>query len=263
MNDKTIGILGLGWLGLPLAEHLQSKGYSVFGTVTSIEKKQELKDSSVNIINWNLQSSILEDLKILFDKAQIIIIAIPSSIFIQHYKESLQQYFQNNNSNQKIIFLSTTGVYPENIGEVNEEYDFSEIDLQNPKVQIELELKKDLGNKSSILRLAGLFGPNRHPITALSKKGMVKDGESPVNLVHLLDVINIISKMIDMNTFPEVLNVCYPEHPKKKEYYTYFANKLNINAPVFEFENKNKIINSKKSINKLGVKYEFGLYLLN
>ena len=36
---KNIGIIGLGWLGLPLAKNLQRQGFTIFGTTTSLEKK--------------------------------------------------------------------------------------------------------------------------------------------------------------------------------------------------------------------------------
>jgi 3-hydroxyisobutyrate dehydrogenase-like beta-hydroxyacid dehydrogenase len=35
IENKSISILGCGWLGVPLAKHLIQKGFSVKGSVTS------------------------------------------------------------------------------------------------------------------------------------------------------------------------------------------------------------------------------------
>ena len=39
---NNIGILGCGWIGIPLSKLLIKKGYSIKGTATSIEKTQSL-----------------------------------------------------------------------------------------------------------------------------------------------------------------------------------------------------------------------------
>ena len=48
MNEpKKIGIVGAGWLGLPLAEHFRLKGYKVFATTTNEEKKTRLTELGI------------------------------------------------------------------------------------------------------------------------------------------------------------------------------------------------------------------------
>ncbi|RUA14157.1 MAG: short-chain dehydrogenase, partial [Flavobacteriia bacterium] len=41
--SNSIGVLGCGWLGLPLAQRLVESGFEVHGTTTSIEKVQQLQ----------------------------------------------------------------------------------------------------------------------------------------------------------------------------------------------------------------------------
>ena len=40
---KTVSILGCGWLGLAVGEHLVRKGFEVKGSVTSDQKKPKLE----------------------------------------------------------------------------------------------------------------------------------------------------------------------------------------------------------------------------
>ena len=44
---EQISILGCGWLGLPLAEHLIEKGFSVKGSTTSPNRVGELESKEI------------------------------------------------------------------------------------------------------------------------------------------------------------------------------------------------------------------------
>ena len=43
----TISILGCGWLGLPLAEHLRDQGHTIKGSTTSPEKLELLSGKNI------------------------------------------------------------------------------------------------------------------------------------------------------------------------------------------------------------------------
>ena len=104
-----------------------------------------------------------------------------------------------------------------------------------------------LENKLTILRLAGLIGPNRHPITQLQGRTGLKNPECPVNIVHQTDVISIIVHLIDSQKFGNVFNVVHPEHPDRKSYYTAIARKNELVPPKFEDTTAIKrIINGQK-----------------
>lgn len=53
----TIGILGCGWLGKPLAEHLLAEGYRVKGSTTTPEKKEILLDAGIEAFKVTLTST--------------------------------------------------------------------------------------------------------------------------------------------------------------------------------------------------------------
>ena len=74
---RTVSILGVGWLGLPLARKLISSGYKVKGSVTSTEKMETLQQKAI----WPFQviaspdGLFVNDLS--FFDTDILIIAIP------------------------------------------------------------------------------------------------------------------------------------------------------------------------------------------
>ena len=47
MDDQSISILGCGWLGLPLAQHLVQLGFSVNGSSTERDKFPFLQQSRI------------------------------------------------------------------------------------------------------------------------------------------------------------------------------------------------------------------------
>ena len=52
---KKIAILGCGWLGLPLATSLLSKGYEVKGSTTSESKLDVLKNAGISTFQIQLE----------------------------------------------------------------------------------------------------------------------------------------------------------------------------------------------------------------
>ncbi|MBI1836408.1 MAG: hypothetical protein HYR91_03995 [Flavobacteriia bacterium] len=247
-------ILGLGWLGLPLAKKLLKKGFIVSGTTTSKVKKEEIEaNSRINTHVWSFQNPIhfLDDLL----NSDLVIIAIPASKSIENIQHLLD-ILQNLQPKSDLIFLSSTSVYPDNLVNCMEDYSFTNEDLKNKNVQLEIAITQNIKNKITILRLAGLIGPNRHPIKQLNGKINIPDGLSPVNLVHLDDVINAINQIVSKKLFGHIYNICYPSHPSRLEYYTRAAELSNLPQPHFQNTNtKTKQINSKKSVEILKFEY--------
>mgnify|MGYP007000051215 CR=1 len=61
----------------------------------------------------------------------------------------------------------------------------------------------------------------------------LENSNSPVNLIHRKDVINIIINLISTNNFNITLNCVCNHHPAKKDLYEYHAKKLNVSTPKF------------------------------
>ncbi|MCD8445248.1 NAD(P)-binding domain-containing protein, partial [Tenacibaculum finnmarkense] len=59
MNKQHVSIVGLGWLGLPLALKLQKSGYSVNGTTSSLEKLKTLGKYSFHTCRIKLEANTI------------------------------------------------------------------------------------------------------------------------------------------------------------------------------------------------------------
>ena len=51
---KTVGIIGLGWAGLPLAQFLKNKSWEVIGSTTSDQKRQKLEQNGLNVVTLKM-----------------------------------------------------------------------------------------------------------------------------------------------------------------------------------------------------------------
>jgi nucleoside-diphosphate-sugar epimerase len=231
---KNIAIIGLGWFGLPLYKFLTNKGVSCCGSTSSILKLNKLKEDGINAFLFNTEEENFTDMFNFASSISHVVVCIPPSKISTNYANELVKIISIFPESSKIIFTSSTSVYPDSIEIADENYVFSDSDLENPIVEAELLLQKTFYNRLCILRFAGLIGPQRHPAKFFAGKSNLKGGFSPVNLVHLSDCIRMVEKVIDLDLWSTIYNVCASIHPTKMEYYTKSCELLGLQKPFFD-----------------------------
>ena len=78
---QQISILGCGWLGLPLAEHLIERGYTIKGSTTSPNRVGELESKEIEAFIIELASGeISGDYKAFLQNSKTLIIDIPPKL---------------------------------------------------------------------------------------------------------------------------------------------------------------------------------------
>jgi hypothetical protein len=103
-------------------------------------------------------------------------------------------------------------------------------------------------------------GEQRHPVNYLAGKTKLSAPNKVVNLVHQNDVIQSIESLIKNNAWGRTLVISALEHPTRKEYYTWAANKLNLAAPSFIDEQgqpRGKEIDASRSLDILGIHLKY------
>lgn len=254
-NSKQISILGCGWLGLPLGKKLVASGYQVKGSIRQEEKIFGLKNAGIQAFLLDISAEKIKgDFAQFLEGTEILIIAIPPGLrknpaenFLDKIKTILPYIEQS--EIQKVIFISSTSVYANDNSTITE----NTIPLPETKsgkqlLVTEQLLKCNRHFKTTILRFGGLIGSNRHPITSLTGKKNLKNPQTPVNLIHLDDCIEIISKIIKKDIWSEVFNAVAPFHPKREEYYFDQAKLRGLRAPVFNqnIPSQGKTVSSQK-----------------
>lgn len=266
---KKISILGCGWLGLPLAEKLISKGFHVNGSTTSEAKIKQLETSKILPFQLCLTSNGIEgNINDFLKDTEVLIIDVPPKLRTENadsFVMKMQHLIRSVEISQvkKILFVSSTSVYGEENGWVTEDT------IPNPETESGKQLwetEKLLQNNANfqvtIVRFGGLIGADRHPVKHLAGKENVENPSMSVNLIHKEDGIEIISAIIEQEVWGETFNGVAPFHPSRALYYTQKANKLKLVPPQFSKNDAStgKVIASEKVEKKLKYSFKLSLY---
>jgi nucleoside-diphosphate-sugar epimerase len=260
-------IVGAGWLGEALALSLIGDQKTVIATCRTAEKKARLESSELSTLLYQLGDDVSEKtLKPLFQAQTLILNIAPGSMkqdiahFIACMKGLIDQFMQTPRTQDHqphIIFISTTSVYGEQVRTIIEDSVTDPITI-SAKAHVELEqyLHAQYQGQTTVLRLAGLVGANRHPVRHLVKKSPLASANKRVNLVDRRDVIAAIKAIGDKKVWGETLHLCSHEHPSRQDYYCWAAKKLGLQEPEFtdeKVEDVGKIIDSTLTCEKLGL----------
>ncbi|PJG85186.1 SDR family oxidoreductase [Conservatibacter flavescens] len=264
---KSVAIVGLGWLGVPLAKHLQHLGWEVKGSKRTHEGVEQMRLFGIETYHLELTPEINadpDDLTLLFSVDALVINIPPSQYFFDmtQYILGIENVLNEAllHGVQQVIFISSTSVFPEVSGQ------FDESILPQPTsltakglYEIEQRLLACQHIHMDIIRFAGLVGEGRHPVHTLSKRENVVGGNQPVNLVHLDDCARAIQLLLETPSFQRVYHLSAPIHPTKQDYYTYCAEKLGINVPHFISSDQapQRIILGDKICHELGFVYQY------
>ena len=238
--SKTIGILGCGWLGFPLAKSFLQENYSIHGSTSTKEKIDYFKEAGIIPFVISLEENKIKgNIDSFLNSITVLIIAIPPKLnrnledcYVK--KMQLLQVALKNNSIKKILFISSISVYGNTAGTLTENtVPKPQTDSAKQLFLAENLFTKDVNWQTTIIRFGGLIGKDRHPINRLSGKVNLPNGNFPVNLIHLNDCISLVKAIVKNDLWNEIFNGVNPNHPSKKEYYQLEANKRGLKPPTF------------------------------
>ena len=264
---KKVTIIGLGWLGLPLANALLAQGISVSGTKTTSDGVDAARAIGIDCYALKLTPNLEcdpEDLEQLMTQSDAIVILLPpSKVNITNYIEAIEQLVDSAIAFHvpRILFTSSTSIYGDVQGLVDEDAPL-EGETESAKALVSVEQwLHDLPHISvDVLRLAGLVGENRHAGRFLAGKKELKGANQPVNIVHQDDVIAAILLLLQQPTGGHIYNLCAPEHPSRADFYCQAAQSLGLESPEFMMKDNEpggKIINGNRICEELGFEYRY------
>ncbi|WP_270221653.1 SDR family oxidoreductase [Kosakonia cowanii] len=262
---KKVAIVGLGWLGMPLALSLTARGWHVTGSKTTEDGVEAARMCGIESYLLKLEPELVcdpDDLDALMN-VDALVITLParrSGPGDDFYLQAMQEIVDCALAHRipRIIFTSSTSVYGDFSG-VAKETTPREPVTASGRVLKELEdwLHNLPGTQVDILRLAGLVGPARHPGRFLAGK-MAPNGEHVVNLVHLEDVISAITLLLLSPKGGHIYNLCSPGHPTRETFYPAMAKKLGLEPPNFVKSSnagRGKEVDGSRICNELGFDY--------
>ena len=224
-------ILGLGYLGLPLAQKLYERGSRVCAVKRSLTSDDINLPIRLDTADLNrpdvFQTAFWQHWA---DKPTWFCLLPPSPL--AHYADTLKQWLAlaEHMGVQHIVYTSSTSVYGNAVRVCDEN---TPPDPQTgTAVQILAAEKILLAGRIphiDILRLGGLYSATRHPLNRLLLKNNIRAGRQPLPPPG-----------------GRSRNIVEPSHPARAEFYAAEAAKLGLPAPDFDSADRSggKIVNT-------------------
>ncbi|MEP1086477.1 NAD(P)-binding domain-containing protein [Algoriphagus sp.] len=232
-----ISIIGLGWIGLPLAQLLQRNGHEVVGSTTTAAKQTSLISQGINAIHFSLDPF---PQGIGFQKlftSEVLVINIPprtrstdGKMYLEQMKFLRSMVDQSNL--RKIIFVSSTGVYPDHPrDEAYTEKEPLTVETSGNSILMKGESAfKAIDKELTIVRFGGLLGDDRIPGKYVAGRENV-NGSTRVNYIYRYDAARMLQWIIEKELWNETYNGVAPKHPQRREVYERNVLDLGIEPP--------------------------------
>ncbi len=227
---KTVSLLGTGWLGLSLGKALHADGWRVHATTTQPGKCDLLAKEGFTPHLLEVGTPPMGEVgegnprraKDACWDSDTIIVTLPFRrnfvdpfVYVAQMREILRSLLPH----QQLLFTSSTSYYPDCDHEVDEDLSFSPI---APRLRALAEAEAVImshAGPTTVLRLGGLYGPDR-PVHSFATRGLAKHTpHSRVNLIHRDDVIGIVMTMMRGNHWGHVWNAVSDGHPTRAALY--------------------------------------------
>lgn len=271
-------IVGCGYVGKALAQHrlnLLGKNVSqthsiVYALTRTDENAQALKQAGIHPLvgHWLVEESLPE---LPVDLTEVLV-AVPhredpasglSADSDQHHIQGLQLLLNRLSQTRtaekpmpKLVYLSTTGVFGESVpGERVDETTPVTPTRIGPRIAVAAEqwlLANQSSWKSSILRLAGIYGPGRVPLLQKLKEGqpLAVPQEGSLNLIHVDDIVQAIEWLFNAEVFAPLYQLSDGHPVRREEFYRYLSKIHGLGEPQF-VESSPQDSRARRSTDKL------------
>ena len=225
-------IAGCGWVCTRLAARLMDSGHRVWATCTSESKARQLEKSGISAMVVDFDQPDV-DVKLERTTFDVAVISIPitrkDTMEVVRQRFGRLSTFLNNLSIHQSFFFGSVGIYPAVSGTITEST-FPDEQLDQLLLMGEQTLRSVYPDLN-VLRLGGLFGYDR--VMAKYFEGKVCSiGYQTANFVHVDDICNIVTTMVDAGSQRKTYNVVAPEHPLKKDVIAASAAKHGYGMPI-------------------------------
>lgn len=234
-------VIGCGYLGLRVARVWQARGDDVCVTTRSPERASQFANQDFETVQLDVTQP---DTCRRLPRAETVLLAVgydrsagPS--LNEVYVDGLQNVLHAlSAATRRIIYVSSTGVY----GQIDDSWVDEESQCRPLRVggkaclaAEQLLGERPLADRTIILRLAGIYGPDRIP-----RRDQVADGrpiparpEGYLNLIHVDDAAQVVLAADDREVEPNLFTVSDGNPVRRKDFFGEVARRLGVDAPTF------------------------------
>lgn len=254
LSANSVAIVGLGWLGEPLALTLLAQGYAVSGSTTCQDKAKRLAKAGIQTQVWDINAPLPAVWPATLAAHTLVLCVPPGKV--DDYANILGQVTRLAASAgvQRILFTSATSVYA-GVGHKTEA-DAAPDSARGERMLAAEQAVQACGAAQVLcLRLSGLVGGSREPGRFLAGRSF-DGGDEPINLVAQADLLRFIPAILAKEDWPSTLNMSAPHHPSRRDFYSQAAELRNLPAPQFSGGGQGKSIDGSALSEWLELDYQ-------
>ena len=272
-------IVGCGYVGLPLGAELVRLGHEVFGIRRSATAGNELLTAGIHPLNADItRPEQLARLPRNFD--WVVNCTATSGGSVEDYRRVYVQgtnhliEWLSDSPLKTFVFTGSTSVYGQTDGSWVRETAATEPAAETAKVLLETErrLLTAAGDRkfpAVILRVAGIYGPNRGHWFNQFLKGEARidgDGSRFLNMIHRDDVVGCVIAALRNGRAGEIYNAVDDEPVSQMNFFQWLAEELGRPMPPSMPENPeenrkrgltNKRVSNRKLKMELGYQFKY------
>ncbi len=238
-------IVGCGYLGMRVARRWLATEEPVAAVTRHAARAEEFRATGIlPIIAEVTEPASLEPLRKLLGPGDTLLYAVGydrkagkamDEVYVQGLKNVIAAVSPEIG---RVIYISSTGVYGQVSGETINEESPTEPTREGGRVCLAAEqalAAHPLGQRTVVLRLAGIYGPGRVPNRAdlLEQKPLPFDPASALNLIHVDDAATVVVAAEKSATSPQTYVVSDGHPVTRGDYYAELARLWNAPTPVF------------------------------
>jgi len=234
-------IIGCGYVGFRVAMRWLERGERVFALTRKPARAEELKKIGISPVIGDVAEPLtfptIEDLDTVlyavgFDRSSEYSI---EDIYVDGLARALAAL---PNRVERLIYLSSTGVYGQTGGEWVDEDSACQPERAGGRAVLAAEhliAEHRLGEQAIILRLAGIYGPDRVPKLDDVRHGrpLSSSGESYLNLIHVDDVVAAVLAAEKLDDLPARYVIGDGCPVRRADFYGEVARQLGVEPPQF------------------------------
>lgn len=267
--------MGCGYLGMRVARIWQAKNDPIFALTRKSERSERFRregwtpllgDLCGELPTWPEVDTVL--LAVGFDRSSDYSI---DEVYVGGVRRLIETL---PDSLRRLIYISSTGVYGSVREEVVDEGTECRPDRPGGKACLEAERllrESRFGSRTIILRLAGIYGPDRVPRLKTLRDGepIAADPNGQLNLIHVDDAAAVVVAVAD-HTAPAPMYCVSDNAPGRRgDFLRLAAEQLDLPEPTFDLEaatgpgnrrGGNKRVDSSKLLAEIPVTLQFPSY---
>ena len=225
-------VIGCGYVGQPLAERLAAAGHDVF----ALSRNPPQLRGNIRAVACDITQP--GDLKRVGGEFDVVINTVSSSKGgVEEYRSVYLEGTRNLLAHLEFgnyIWTSSTSVYAQTDGSVVTEESHAEPSSPTGRVLRETEELVLAKGHGTVLRLAGIYGPDRGHLFQQYLRGEARihgEGARWLNMVHRDDAVGAIVAAVNKSRVGEIYNVADNDPAAERVFFAWLAEQLKRDLP--------------------------------